>query len=144
MNIIAAGNNSPVVYAPYGATPENPILSGNATLTKYMRVNVPFSVPVGTTINTGKNDIALFFGTAPNPVFGLANIEYMSCTVTMAGDSWRTELYDNSCYWFTYVRQNGPAQELHLVIWSNFEVPLHTTSLLNLRFEAFYDYLGGP
>jgi hypothetical protein len=127
----------PQVNGAYGATLENPTLDGSAAvaLSPQMRVEHAFVVPSGTLIEGLSLENALLL--LPATLLGATSIETMACTLTPTGDAWGIELAQQRVSWSFYVRQNGGASEVHVVMFNPNTDDVTTTADLPLLFNAF-------
>jgi hypothetical protein len=132
--ITSATNNLPIIDGPYGALPENPVLTGaaNAALSRQMRVSEGLSISA-TPLPAGSTNILI---PLPGTVLGATSIEQMSCSFTPVGSGWGT-VAAAGVTWAFYVRQNGATSEVHVVFTNTTDTPSSTGSL-GLLFYAFY------
>ena len=114
--LVAAGANNPSINGAYGATAENPVLSGSAAvaLSRNMRISVTLTIPSGTAILPGETADVLIPLTGA--ILGATSIEELSCAFTPRGAVWTTELGAANAVWCFYDVQNGATAEVHAVV----------------------------
>ena len=119
LTISVAGSNVPVVNGAYGATLENPVLVGSASvvhLSSQMRVWQNLSIPSGTVIAAASTtDVAI---PLPASLLGATSIEDMSCTCTPVGATWPLMIQpENMTVQWAFVNNAG-TNIIHALIYT--------------------------
>ncbi len=136
--VIAAGSNNPTINGAYGATAENPVLSGSSAvaLSRNMRVSLTLTVPSGTAMLPGETaDVTI---PLTSGILGATSVEELSCDFTPHGTLWTSELAAQNCVWSFYVRKQLGTNEVHVVIGNiNTAGTVTTANPLEFTFAGF-------
>jgi hypothetical protein len=145
LTIAVAGSNVPVVNGAYGATLENPVLVGSASVVKLspqMRVVQQLTIPSGVLIESlSNNDVPISLAAS---VLGATSIEDMSCMFTPIGGDWSIELSQHQVSWSFYVKQNGATSEVHVCLFNPSATPQTTATDLFFNFAAYLPEPSSP